>query len=84
VARPIVESYIAENIGPRALLRDLAKTARVIARFGPKLPQIADAALTRHSVAPVKAARKGVWPGIGWMGAGAALTLVVMWSGGWL
>lgn len=45
VARPVVEGYIAENIGPKALLRDLAKTARVLARFGPKLPEFAEAAL---------------------------------------
>ena len=44
VARPTVESYITENIGPKALIRDLAQTARVLARFGPKLPQIAEAA----------------------------------------
>lgn len=45
VARPVVEAYIAENIGPKALLHDLAQTARVLARFGPKLPQMAEAAL---------------------------------------
>lgn len=49
VARPVVETYIAENIGPKALLRDLAKTARVLGRFGPKLPQLAEAALVRQS-----------------------------------
>lgn len=45
VARPTVEAYIAESIGPKAIIRDLAKTARVLARFGPKLPQMAEAAL---------------------------------------
>lgn len=45
VARPVVEGYIADNIGPKALLRDMAKTARILARFGPKLPQLAEAAL---------------------------------------
>ena len=49
VARPIVETYITENIGPRALLRDLANTARVVGRFGPRLPQLAEAALIRQS-----------------------------------
>jgi ubiquinone biosynthesis protein len=48
-ARPIVESYIAENIGPRAFLRDIAKTARVLSRFGPRLPELAEAALTREA-----------------------------------
>jgi len=49
VARPVVEGYIAENIGPKALLRDMIKTARVLARFGPKLPQLAEAALVAQA-----------------------------------
>ncbi len=54
VARPVVEDYIAQNIGPKAVLRDLARTARVLSRFGPKLPQLAEAALLREAarVAP--------------------------------
>ncbi|MEL6642526.1 MAG: 2-polyprenylphenol 6-hydroxylase [Pseudomonadota bacterium] len=48
-ARPVVESYIKENVGPKALLRDLALTARVLARFGPKLPGLAEAALIRQT-----------------------------------
>jgi ubiquinone biosynthesis protein len=49
VARPVVESYIAENVGPKALLRDVAQTVRILARFGPKLPQLAEAALIAQS-----------------------------------
>lgn len=49
VAQPIVETYIANNIGPKALVRDLAKTALVLSRFGPKLPQLAEAALIQQS-----------------------------------
>jgi ubiquinone biosynthesis protein len=47
VARPIVERYIKENLGPKAVLRDLLKTARVLARFGPKLPALVEAQLIR-------------------------------------
>jgi ubiquinone biosynthesis protein len=47
VASPIVERYIAENLGPKAVLRDLVKTARVLARFGPKLPALVEAQLIR-------------------------------------
>ncbi len=52
VARPIVEDYIKQSLGPRALFGDLLTTAKVIARFGPRLPQIAEAFLTRQSEAP--------------------------------
>ncbi len=49
VARPVVEGYIRENLGPRALARDLWRTARVLARFGPRLPRLAEAALVRQA-----------------------------------
>ena len=48
-ARPVVERYIKENIGPRALIRDLVRTAQVLGRFGPRLPQIAEQMLTRQT-----------------------------------
>ena len=48
-ARPIVEDYIRQSIGPRAVLSDLAKTARVLSRFGPRLPQLVERALVRQS-----------------------------------
>lgn len=49
VARPIVEGYIAKNVGPLATLRDLAETARVLARFGPRLPRMVEAMLIAQS-----------------------------------
>jgi ubiquinone biosynthesis protein len=45
VAKPVVEGYISRNLGPLALMRDLAQTARVLARFGPRLPHLVEAAL---------------------------------------
>lgn len=48
VASPIVSNYISQSIGPRATLRDLSKTARVMARFGPRLPRLVEAALIRQ------------------------------------
>ncbi|MFE3836640.1 2-polyprenylphenol 6-hydroxylase [Pseudogemmobacter sonorensis] len=47
VSRPVVEDYIRASVGPKAILRDLARTARVLARFGPKLPALTEAALVR-------------------------------------
>lgn len=52
VARPVVERYIRENIGPKALVRDLVRTARVLARFGPRLPALVEAELIRTSSPP--------------------------------
>jgi ubiquinone biosynthesis protein len=52
VARPVVESYIKRNLGPLALMRDLAQTARVLGRFGPRLPHLVEAALIARSDGP--------------------------------
>jgi ubiquinone biosynthesis protein len=49
VASPIVTNYISKSIGPRATLTDLAKTARVMARFGPRLPVLVQDALIRQA-----------------------------------
>ena len=45
VAQPVVQDYVTKSIGPKALLDDLAKTARILARFGPQLPRLAEAQL---------------------------------------
>lgn len=58
-ARPIVEDYISKSIGPKAVLTDLAKTARVLARFGPRLPAMVESALIRQSLADQSPPRKG-------------------------
>jgi len=55
VAKPVVETYVARNVGPLALLRDLAQTARVLARFGPRLPRLVEAALIAQADAPPQA-----------------------------
>lgn len=48
VANPIVTDYISKSIGPKAILTDLTKTARVLARFGPRLPGLVESALIRQ------------------------------------
>ncbi|MFV2051310.1 2-polyprenylphenol 6-hydroxylase [Aliiroseovarius sp. YM-037] len=73
VARPIVEDYIKQSIGPRALLRDLGRTLQVVARFGPQLPQLAEAALVRQAQDPVSKPTSSPWRNIGFMALGAAL-----------
>jgi ubiquinone biosynthesis protein len=72
-AQPIVESYIADSIGPKALMRDLAKTALVLSRFGPRLPELAQAALIRQTN-PIPEPRQQTLAGrLGWMGLGGAV-----------
>lgn len=75
-AGPEVERYIRENLGPRAFARDLARTARVLARFGPHLPQAVESALRGNAGSRNEPRRESglpppVWVGLG--GAGVAL-----------
>jgi ubiquinone biosynthesis protein len=72
-ARPIVESYIADSIGPKALLRDFAKTALVLSRFGPRLPELAQAALISQTN-PAPAPKPQRLPArLAWMALGGCL-----------
>lgn len=74
VASPIVEDYIKGSIGPRAVMRDLGKTARVLARFGPKLPGMVEDILTRQNALPEVAKPSGHrWRAVGWAMFGCAL-----------
>ena len=77
VARPVVEGYIAENVGPKALLRDLAQTVRVLARFGPKLPRIVEAALIRQAEGPLPAPPRRRLPPVVWLALGVGLAVAV-------
>jgi ubiquinone biosynthesis protein len=81
-AKPVVEDYIKDSIGPRAIARDLAKTARVLARFGPRLPALAEAALIRLGEEPAAPPRHSYWPAFGWamLGAGVAISAAVTLS----
>ncbi|MEM7597997.1 MAG: 2-polyprenylphenol 6-hydroxylase [Pseudomonadota bacterium] len=83
VAKPVVEEYIRLNVGPRAALRDLRRTVEVLARYGPRLPGIVEAALLRQSQAeeePPKPSRLSyfLWAGIA-AAAGSGITLAVIW-----
>lgn len=78
-ARPIVESYIKDSIGPQALLKDLFKTAVVLSRFGPRLPEMAEAALIRQTnPAPLpKPQRKRAK--LAWMALGGVIVGGASW-----
>jgi ubiquinone biosynthesis protein len=75
-ARPVVTDYIADNLGPKAVARDLAETVRILSRFGPRLPQMAQTALINASAPPPPAVRvkfPGWAYGLGGAAVGAAL-----------
>ena len=81
VARPVVEEYIRENLGPGATLRDLWRTAVVLSRFGPRLPDLVERELLREAPpAAPPATGSPAWP-VAWMAMGAALAGLGVWVG---
>ena len=73
VARPVVEDYIRDNVGPKALARDLMRTARMLSRFGPRLPDLVEARLLRPEVATTVIVAPP--SRLRWLALGAALAL---------
>ena len=81
VAKPTVEGYIKENVGSRAMLRDLTRAARVVTRFGPKLPGMIEAQLLRQAEPLVEAEAKRAYLPLLWMLAGVAVMGLGIWIG---
>ena len=76
-ARPVVETYIRDNLGPRAALRDMGRTVQMLGRYGPILPDLLERAIRRERerdliVLPQR--REFSW---GSAGVGAALAAAV-------
>ena len=78
-ARPIVEDYIKDSIGPKALAKDLLKTARILSRFGPRLPEMAEAALIRQNNPPPPPKPQRKRARIAWMTLGGVIVGIVTW-----
>ena len=76
-SRPVVERYIAQNVGPVATLRDLAQTAKVLGRFGPRLPALAERALMA-AMKEEQPAQKRSWQPLGYFVGGAGLAVLAM------
>lgn len=78
-ARPVVEAYIKDSIGPKAVVQDLVKTAIVLSRFGSRLPAMAEAAIIRQAPTPPEPKKSTALEPIGWMFAGGAIVAIVVW-----
>ena len=47
-ARPVVEKYIAEALGPKAILKDILKIVQVARKLGPQLPKLLEDLVRQH------------------------------------
>ena len=79
VARPVVEQYIKSSIGPRAIASDLMKTARVLSRFGPRLPALVETALIRQSQDTPQGRQGSVSERLAWCIGGALVGGAAVW-----
>ncbi|WP_112320796.1 2-polyprenylphenol 6-hydroxylase [Oceanibium sediminis] len=81
-AKPVVEDYIRDNLGPRAVVRDLAQTVRILSRFGPLLPAMAQDQLIRANSSPPR--HRGpdytplFWAGLGAFGSAVVIGIAVV------
>ena len=79
IARPVVEDYLSTSIGPKAMARDLARTARVLSRFGPRLPGLVEDALIAQARHPSPHSRHRPLRALFYFGLGAASALALVW-----
>ncbi len=86
VARPVVETYIKDNLGPKAMLRDGTRILQALGRYGPLIPEAIETQLGAFLRRPVEPetprnARHGQLLA---MATGAGIALVSMLLGLWL
>ena len=79
VAKPVVEDYVKQSIGPKALIEDFAKTVRILSRFGPQLPRLAEDALIRLNNPPPPPKPQRRIARLSWMALGGVLVGGAVW-----
>jgi ubiquinone biosynthesis protein len=76
VAKPVVEEYVRANVGPQAFARDLALTAKILTRFGPRLPRLVeDALIAQANPDPAPRKKAGLHPVAWGLGGGGLVAL---------
>ncbi|WP_347267810.1 2-polyprenylphenol 6-hydroxylase [Paracoccus sp. (in: a-proteobacteria)] len=86
VARPVVESYIRDNLGPKSASRDLLRAAQVLGRFAPLLPEYLERRmpeLLRETAVPAAEPGRGTGR-LAAMALGAGIALAATALGAWL
>jgi len=80
VSGVVIEKYILDHLGPKAIARDLAATAKILSRFGPRLPALAEAALINLNKTPAPSPNNTgnlIWALSG-VAVGVAATLLIL------
>jgi ubiquinone biosynthesis protein len=77
-ARPEVENYIKNNLGPKALIKDLIKTAQTLSHFGPKLPSLLENLLTTGIENKTNRKKNSIKNKVTWALIGSAITALII------
>jgi ubiquinone biosynthesis protein len=77
-ARPEVENYIKNNLGPRALISDFIKTAQTLSHFGPKLQSLLENLLTTDIKNKTNRQKISIESKVTWALIGSASTTLVI------
>jgi len=77
-ARPEVENYIKNNLGPKALIRDFIKTVQTLSHFGPKLPNLLEKFLTTDIKNKMNHKKNSVKSKLTWALIGSASTALII------
>ena len=76
-AKPEVENYIKNNLGPKAVLKDLIKTTQSLSRLSPKLPSlIENLALTETK--NTDKGKNSIKDKLSWVLIGSSSTILIM------
>ena len=80
-ARPVVEDWIRDNLGPKSVLRDTRDAVIALSRIGPRLPELAErlVRLAEKQDEPPAPERRG-WGWVVWLVIGAAAGAVGVWA----
>ena len=77
-ARPEVENYIKNNLGPKALIKDLIKTAQTLSHFGPKLPNLLENLLKKDIQNKANHKNNNAKSKLAWALIGSASTTLII------
>lgn len=78
-AGPVVEDWMRDNLGPKAVMRDLSGAARALSKIGPRLPELAERLARMAETPEPEPARKSRGRAFIWAGLGAAAGAAATW-----
>jgi ubiquinone biosynthesis protein len=77
-ARPEVENYIKNNLGPKALIKDLIKSVQTLSKFGPQLPNLLENLLSTNTKNKTNYKKNSAKNKLTWALIGSSSTILII------